>query len=54
MRPMRTNAWTKVADSAAMRRSQARAREKPAPAATPFTAAITGWSIDRIARIAGV
>ena len=35
-------ACTKVADSAAMRMSQANARENPAPAATPLTAAITG------------
>ena len=50
---MRTKACTNVADSAAMRRSHASASENPAPAATPLTAAITGWSIDRMTRIAG-
>ena len=33
----------KVADSAAKRMSQARARAKPPPTAAPFTAAMTGW-----------
>jgi hypothetical protein len=46
-------AGTKVAESAAMRRSHAHASERPAPAAAPFTAAITGFSSARIARMLG-
>ena len=47
------NAGTKLADSAAMRTSQAQASESPAPAAGPFTAAITGFSSRRIASTFG-
>ena len=39
------NARLKPAVSATMRRSQAKARLAPAPAATPFTLATTGFSI---------
>src|SRR5438132_14008147 len=35
--PMLMKAGTKLADSAAMRTSQAQANDKPAPAAAPFT-----------------
>ena len=51
--PMLMNAGTKLAESAAIRRSQAQANESPAPAATPLTAAITGFSSARIARMFG-
>jgi hypothetical protein len=44
--------WAKRAVSLAMRMSQARARLQPPPAATPFTDAITGFSISWIARTA--
>ena len=46
-------AGTKLAESAAMRRSQAQASERPAPAAGPLTAARTGFSSARIARTFG-
>ncbi len=46
-------AGTKVALSAASRRSQAQAKESPAPAAGPLTAASTGFSSPRTARIVG-
>ena len=48
------NDWMKLADSAAITKSQARARFAPAPAATPFTAATTGFSSVRIARTIGL
>ena len=38
----------------AIRRSHAKASDAPAPAATPFTAAITGWPIERSARMIGL
>ena len=38
------NAGTKLAVSAAIRTSHAHANDSPAPAAAPFTAAITGFS----------
>ena len=44
---------TKLALSAAMRMSQAHANERPAPAHTPLTAAITGFSSARIASTFG-
>ncbi len=44
---------TKLALSAAMRKSQTQASESPAPAHTPFTAAITGFSSARIASTFG-
>ena len=50
---MLTKAGTKLAESAAMRRSQAQAKDIPAPAAGPLTAAITGFSSARIARTFG-
>jgi hypothetical protein len=40
--PMRPYAQTKAASVEAIRRSHINASEKPAPAATPLTAAITG------------
>ena len=49
--PMPMNAGTKLADSATMRMSQAHARDSPAPAAGPLTAAITGFSKARMARM---
>ena len=47
------NPGTKLAVSAAMRRSHAAASERPAPAVGPLTAAITGFSSARIARMFG-
>jgi hypothetical protein len=44
----------KPAVSATMRRSQAKASDAPAPAAMPFTAAITGFSIDTRASTVGL
>ena len=44
---------TKVASDEPMRTSQAHASERPAPATGPFTAAITGFSSARIARMFG-
>ena len=41
-RPSLENDWMKLADFAAMTRSHASAMLAPAPAATPFTAAMTG------------
>ena len=46
-------AGTKVAPSAARRRSHAHAKLRPAPAAGPFTAASTGFSSPRTERIVG-
>ena len=47
--PIRPKARTKRASVAAMRRSAAKASDAPAPAATPLTAAMIGWSMARIA-----
>ena len=47
------NAGTKLAVSAAIRTSHAQANDSPAPAAAPFTAAITGFSSARIATTLG-
>ena len=44
---------TKLAASDATRASHAAARESPAPAAGPLTAARTGYSSPRIARMFG-
>ena len=44
----------KPAVSASMRRSQAKARLAPAPAATPLTAATTGFGIVAIAVTIGL
>ncbi len=44
----------KLADFAAITRSQASAMLAPAPAATPFTAAITGFGIFRSERTSGL
>ena len=46
--------WMKLAERAAKTRSQASARLAPAPAATPFTAAITGSSRLRSASTRGL
>ena len=51
--PIPTNPGTNVADSAATRRSQAQANDSPAPAAGPFTAAITGFASERTSRTFG-
>ena len=51
--PMLMNAGMKDAPTAASLTSHAQAKETPAPAATPFTAAITGFSSARIARMFG-
>ena len=51
--PMFTNAGTNTAASDAMRTSHAQANDMPAPAAAPLTAAITGFSSARIARMFG-
>ena len=53
IRPMLMNAGTKLAESDAIRMSQAHAIESPAPAAGPLTAAITGFSSARIASTFG-
>src|SRR5919201_3685975 len=50
---MLMKAGTKVAESAARRRSHANASDRPAPAAAPFTAATTGFSRLRRPRIVG-
>ncbi len=50
IRPIPTNPGTKNAASEASRMSHAQASESPAPAQTPFTAAMTGFSSERIAR----
>ena len=52
-RPIPTKPGTKLAASEAIRTSQAAASERPAPAAGPFTAASTGFSRARIARMFG-
>jgi hypothetical protein len=44
-----TNAWVNFAAVEASRISQPSARFMPAPAAAPFTAAMTGWGASRIA-----
>ncbi len=50
---MPTKPGTKLAASEAIRMSQTQASERPAPAQTPFTAAITGFSSARIASTFG-
>ena len=50
---MPTKPGTKLALSAAMRKSHTHASDSPAPAQTPFTAAITGFSSARIASTFG-
>ena len=47
------NPGTNVAASDATRRSQAQAKERPAPAAAPLTAAITGFWRERTSRTFG-
>ena len=53
-RPTRANAISTLALRAASRKSQANASEAPAPAATPFTAAITGLGIPAITLMIGL
>ena len=53
-RPILLNAWMKLADFAAITRSQPRAMLAPAPAATPLTIAITGTGIVRMRRASGL
>src|SRR5436305_1070229 len=53
-RPTRANAISTLAPRAASRRSQANASDAPAPAATPFTAAITGLGIRATAVMIGL
>jgi hypothetical protein len=45
IRPIFTKAMVKDAWSEAIRKSQARARELPAPATTPLMAATTGFGV---------
>ncbi|MNN65442.1 hypothetical protein D3C81_1809450 [compost metagenome] len=52
--PKRQNACTKFADLAAMTKSHASAIFAPAPAATPFTAQITGFGIFTIVLMSGL
>ena len=52
-RPILENAWMKLAERAAITKSQHSARLAPAPAATPLTAAIIGTGIDRIRSTSG-
>jgi hypothetical protein len=49
---MRPYAHTNAASSEAIRVSHIRARENPAPAATPLTAATTGYGMRRKSTIA--
>jgi hypothetical protein len=51
--PTPAKASRNFADSAAMRRSHEKASEAPAPAAVPFTAAITGFGSVVSARTSG-
>ena len=46
-------AGTKLAESEAILMSHAQAKERPAPAAAPLTAAMTGFSSCRIASTFG-
>ncbi len=52
-RPMPTKPGTNVALDDATRRSHAHANERPAPAAGPLTAAITGFASERTSRTFG-
>ena len=54
MRPSLLNDSMKLADFAAMTISQAKARLAPAPAATPFTAQITGIGSERSPSTSGL
>ena len=53
-RPSFENACTKLAERAAITRSQASAMFAPAPAATPLTAAMTGMGSARSASTSGL
>ena len=50
-RPIFTNAWVNDAASLAIRTSHANVSDAPAPAATPFTPAITGFGRSTMAWI---
>ena len=52
--PIFAKAWMNFADRAASTMSQASAMFAPAPAATPLTAQMTGFSSDRISRSVGL
>ncbi len=52
--PTFAKAIRNLADRSAMRRSAAQASDAPAPAAAPFTAAITGFGIPVIVSISGL
>jgi hypothetical protein len=52
-RPIPMNPGTKDAADDATRTSHAQASDRPAPAQAPFTAASTGFSRTRIARMFG-
>ena len=54
IKPILQKAWINFADLEAITRSQAKAMFAPAPAATPLTAQITGFSNERIKRISGL
>ncbi len=53
-RPTRANAISRLALRPATRKSQANASDAPAPAATPFTAATTGFGIEVMAVMIGL
>ena len=53
-RPILLKAWMKLAERAASTRSQASGMLAPAPAATPFTAQITGSGRSRRVRTSGL
>ena len=53
-RPIAANAMVKLAVSATIRKSQAKANAAPAPAAAPLTAATTGFGIVARASAIGV
>ena len=54
MRPIAAKLWMNFALFAAITMSQASAMFAPAPAATPFTRAITGIGSDTSRRISGL
>ena len=53
-RPTRANAISRLARSAAIRKSQAKASAAPAPAATPLIAAMTGLGMPVMAVTIGL
>ena len=54
IRPILAKVWMNRADFAASTMSQAKAIFAPAPAATPFTRQMTGFSSRRISRSVGL